>query len=317
MSKTKPIAGVIPIRSLVGTTGTFTGICRVASLAAEPRCWAPPFHRAALVDASGALTCYGWPGEFAVNGQPEPLDIVEVSGVARVFNGKVIADLKTMSLVTTTVDSNVALELLPVTAAPVPTLIPRLVSAVSQISDPHLRRFVLSVLAEREVAENFLRVPGSCGFHHAEPGGLLQHSLEVVEPILVWPGLDQETRDLAAAAALFHDIGKIRTIKPDGGSTELGGLVSHESLNLVICEPALRALEIAWRNGCYAIMHILTAGMGRYAYDRKMLASHLVGVADRVSSEGSAQSLAFAKAEDWRRFVRHDGKTYWRVASNR
>ena len=140
---------------------------------------------------------------------------------------------------------------------------------------------MLSVLAEREVAANFLRVPGSCGFHHAEPGGLLQHSLEVVEPILVWPGLDQETRDLAAAAALFHDIGKIRTIKPDGGSTELGGLVSHDSLNLVICEPALRALEMTWRNGCYAIMHILTAGMGRYGYDRKMLASHLVGVADR------------------------------------
>jgi len=222
-----------------------------------------------------------------------------------------------MSALTTTVDHNVALQLLPVTATPVPTLIPRLVGAVSQISNPHLRRFVLSVLAEREVAANFLRVPGSCGFHHAEPGGLLQHSLEVVEPILVWPGLDQETRELAAAAALFHDIGKIRTIKPDGGSTELGGLVSHDCLNLSICGPALRELEMAWRNGCYAIMHILTAGVGKYGYDRKMLASHLVAVADRVSSAGNAQRLAFANAEDWQRFVRHDGHTYWRAASTR
>jgi hypothetical protein len=64
-------------------------------------------------------------------------------------------------------------------------------------------------------------------------------------------------------------------------------------------------------------MHILTAGMGRYGYDRKMLASHLVAVADRVSSAGNAQRLAFAKAEDWQRFVRRDGHTYWRVASTR
>lgn len=317
MSKTNPSATVIPIKSVVGTTGAFSGICRVASQSAEHRSWAPPFHRAELVDASGTLTCYGWPGEFTVEGQPEPLDLVEVSGVARIFNGKVIADLKTMALVTTTVNPSVALELLPVSSAPVPTLIPRLVSVVSQISNPVLRRFVLSVLAEREVAANFLRVPGSCGFHHAEPGGLLKHSLEVVEPILVWPGLDQETRDLAAAAALFHDIGKLRTIKPNGGSTELGGLVSHESLNLLICERALRQLEMEWRSGCYAIMHILTAGTGRYGYDRKMLASHLVGVADRVSSEASAQGLAFAKAGDWQRFVRHVGHTYWRVAPHR
>ncbi len=308
---------ILPLASLVGTSGTFAGICRLATLTAESRCWAPPFHRAELVDASGTLTCYGWPGDFTVTGRPEALDIVEVSGVARVFNGKVIADLKTMSLPATVIDPNIALQLLPVTAIPVPALVPRLLGAVSQISNPHLRRFIHSVLAEREVAGNFLRVPGSCGFHHAEPAGLLKHSLEVVEPILVWPGLDQETRELAAAAALFHDIGKIRTIKPDGGSTELGGLVSHDSLNLVICGRALQELEVAWRSGCYALMHILTAGAGRYGYDRKMLASHLVAVADRASSEGSAQRLAFAKAEDWQRFTRHNGHTYWRVKATR
>ncbi len=315
MSNAEAMANILPIASMDGNSGTFAGVCRLASLAAEPRSWAAPFHRVVLVDASGTLTCYGWPGEFTVDGRPEPFDIVEVSGAARIFNGKVIADLKTMSLVTTNVDHNIALQLLPVTAAAVPALIPRLAGVVSQISNQHLRRFVLGVLAEREVAANFLRVPGSCGFHHAEPGGLLQHSLEVVEPILTWPGLDQETRDLAATGALFHDIGKIRTIKPDGRSTELGGLVSHESLNLLLCERALRELEHAWKSGSYAIMHILTAGTGRYGYDRKMLASHLVGVADRVSSVGNAQRLAFATAADWQRFVRHDGNTYWRVAS--
>ena len=93
MSNAKATATILPIASLDGNSGSFAGVCRLASLAAEPRSWAPPFHRVEVVDASGTLTCYGWPGEFTIDGQPEQFDIVEVSGATRIFNGKAIADL--------------------------------------------------------------------------------------------------------------------------------------------------------------------------------------------------------------------------------
>ena len=75
-------------------------------------------------------------------------------------------------------------------------MIPRLLSAINQINDPHLKRFVNRMLGDKEIAEPFMRLRGSSRHHHAFSGGLLLHSIEVVEIILRMPNLDTQTREL-------------------------------------------------------------------------------------------------------------------------
>lgn len=153
-------SAALRLDSIRGSTGCFTGTFRISSLSAVPRAYGQPFHRAELVDVSGTLTCYGWPGEITILGRPKELDAVTVTASARVFNGKVIADLRRVELVASGLATDLALQLLPASRCPVPLVVPRLVAAIGKITDPDLLRLVYTVLSMNEVATELLRVPG-------------------------------------------------------------------------------------------------------------------------------------------------------------
>lgn len=301
----------MPIASITGTTGPFTGIFRLAELTRVPRGTRPPYHVVQLADSSGTLVGYGWDESFRLNGQPALLDIVEVSGVARVLGGRVVADIRALGAPAAVVDLRQAPFLLPVNICPMPALIPRLLAAISQIQNAHLRRFVNRMLGDKEIAAPFMRLPGSANHHHAFPAGLLLHSIEVVEIALSMPNLDPQTRDICIVGGLFHDIGKIRTLNI-GGSSLLGCLVSHEHLTLSICQKALNELEAAWPDGAYTLMHVWTAKMTPYAYERKTPAAHIIAAADRISSESAKHGAAFDQLPPWQRLTKFEDDWYWK-----
>ena len=315
MQPQQPVPSVCgQIASITGITGPFTGIFRLAELTRVPRGARPPYHVIQLVDSSGTLVGYGWDESFRLNGQPAFLDIVEVSGVARVLGNRVVADIHALGAPAAVVDLRQAPFLLPVNICPMPALIPRLLAAVGQIQNPHLRRFVNRMLGDKEIAGPFMRLRGSAHHHHAFPAGLLLHSIEVVEIALSMPNLDMQTRDICIVGGLFHDVGKIRTLNI-GGSSLLGCLVGHEHLTLSLCKKALDELEAAWPDGAYTLMHVWTAKMTPYAYERKTPAAHIIAAADRISSEGAKHAAAFDKLPAGQRFTKFEDDWYWRPLS--
>lgn len=301
----------LPIASITGATGPFTGIFRLAELTRVPRGTRRPYHVIQLVDSSGTLDGYGWDESFRLNGRPAFLDIVEVSGVARVLGNRVVADIHALGAPAAVVDLRQAPFLLPVNICPMPALIPRLLAAISQIQNAHLRRFVNRMLGDKAIAEPFMRLRGSAHHHHAFPAGLLLHSIEVVEIALGMPNQDAQTRDICIVGGLFHDVGKIRTLSI-GGSSLLGCLVGHEHLTLLICKRALDELEAAWPDGAYTLMHVWTAKMTLYAYERKTPAAHIIAAADRISSEGAKHAAAFDELPAWLRLTQFNDDWYWR-----
>lgn len=301
----------LPIASITGDTGPFMGIFRLAELSIVPRGTRPPYHHIELVDSSGTLVGYGWDKSFRLNGRPAFLDIVEVYGVARVFGGRVVADIHVLGAPAAVVDHRGAPLLLPVNICPMPSLIPRLLRVIDQIKDANLKRFVNRILGDKEIAAPFMKVRGSSHHHHAFPAGLLLHSIEVVEIVLGMPRLDTQTRDFCIVGGLFHDIGKIRTLNI-GGSSLLGCLVSHEHLTLSICKKALEELEAAWPDGAYTLMHVWTAKRTPYAYERKTPAAHIIAAADRISSEGAKHAAAFDNLPPWHRLREFEDDWYWR-----
>ncbi len=114
-----------------------------------------------------------------------------------------------------------------------------------------LRRFVGQVLIDPAIGIPFLRAKAAGRYHHAFRGGLLLHSVEMLDlvPALanrLMPGRE-EAAALTQVALLFHDLGKIHTVGEGDTqrpvlSSSLPGLC-HEALTLQLLHPHLKALE--------------------------------------------------------------------------
>ena len=88
-----------------------------------------------------------------------------------------------------------------------------LISKINSIQNEQLKKFLLN-LFEHELKDKFKKHPGAMMIHHNWLGGLLEHTLEVIEycetSIKLNPELD---KDLLLAGAILHDIGKIEELK--------------------------------------------------------------------------------------------------------
>jgi 3'-5' exoribonuclease len=80
---------------------------------------------------------------------------------------------------------------------------------IQSIKDIHMK-ILLNRIFSAEVRGGFFKATAAKTIHHNYSGGLLEHTLEVVDLCMhaspVFPGLN---RDLLVAGALLHDIGKI------------------------------------------------------------------------------------------------------------
>src|SRR3546814_7913564 len=75
-------------------------------------------------------------------------------------------------------------------------------------------------------------MPASAKHHHARPGGLAVHSLEVAEDLAGHIGLSDTERDLGVAGALLHDIGKVWSYTPDMFPNSANLAMGHELIGL-------------------------------------------------------------------------------------
>jgi hypothetical protein len=173
---------------------------------------------------------------------------------------------------------------------------------------PELAHFISQVFSDRELTTAFFTRPASERHHHAWPGGLAEHSLEVasrVETMLAH--VTEQERWLASAAGLLHDLGKIRTHQDDGRRTATGYVMKHEELTLELIAPALKSLDKSWPDGANALRYLLVGMTKAAAEKRPWLPSLMVvQVADRMSAAEDARRQAFVNRPDWQRFATLD-----------
>ena len=88
-----------------------------------------------------------------------------------------------------------------------------LVQSLNAISNRHVRRFIIDVLLNSNTALGLLTVPASCRHHHAYPGGLLEHTVDMLMDFEQHQpsSLDQVVVDVMRAMIVVHDIGKTVT----------------------------------------------------------------------------------------------------------
>jgi 3'-5' exoribonuclease len=164
--------------------------------------------------------------------------------------------------------------------------LPRLIDRVSRIRFQPLQFFINNVILENKVMLPFIRNPASLRHHHNVQGGLLSHSLAVVD--LISKEFKQGTieYDVAVTAALLHDIGKTQTLTDNFGRTAIGSIVDHEALTLEICASQLTSLSIEHPHVANQLRHAWTCGSpnARYGFKPRTRVATELQRADNLSS---------------------------------
>jgi len=151
-------------------------------------------------------------------------------------------------------------------------------SRVKQILRGIENRDLLALLAkfvnDDAFAARFKKAPAARSNHHAYLGGLLEHTLSVLElAVLVLPRYPQVSRDLVLAGVFVHDAGKTAELSCETSFdyTDEGQLVGH------IVQAAIwvqeKAREIERETGrpfpadvLTALQHIIVSHHGRYEF---------------------------------------------------
>ena len=121
-------------------------------------------------------------------------------------------------------------ELLKHTTKNVPEMLVRLKEILGMIRDKDLQLLMQAFLDDAEMMKRFSIAPAAAQMHHAWIGGLLEHTLSLMElAVLICPRYADIDQDLVLAGLFLHDIGKTVELSYATGFdyTDFGRLVGH------------------------------------------------------------------------------------------
>ena len=101
---------------------------------------------------------------------------------------------------------------------------------LATIQSPDLKRLVDSFLADHELMKQFCAAPAAMMMHHAYLGGLLEHTLGMLQVAqAIFPLYPKIQKDLVLSAIFLHDIAKTKELsyKICFSYTDTGQLLGH------------------------------------------------------------------------------------------
>jgi putative nucleotidyltransferase with HDIG domain len=206
------------------------------------------------------------------------------------------------------------IDLLPSALCPYPFLVEMLAEMIDRLRIPALRDFLTRVLCDPKLRDGFLTAPASAAAHHNRPGGLIQHSMQVARLVASMAALSDKERELGVAAALVHDIGKLRIYGHADNHSHLGAMLHHDALTLEMLANPLLELERRWPDGALALRHLLAAAPERKSFSDRI--EQRVGLvlrfADQWSSHNDKNCRAFRAANKRHGIAWFGRQRFWR-----
>jgi 3'-5' exoribonuclease len=202
-----------------------------------------PYLSVELRDRTGTLPGRAFREVDRLAARFEKGDAIRVSGRVERFRGELVAEIDDIrALEDKELDPA---DFLPSAYRDPDELAGFLEHLAGEVYDPALRGVVQKVLFSEPVATEFRKAPCTRAGHHAYLGGLVEHTVAVAtlvgEVCQLHPRLDS---DMLMAAALVHDVGKVRefTYGAEFGISEEGRLLGHLAIGAEIVGGAAAGL---------------------------------------------------------------------------
>ncbi|MCX7633614.1 MAG: HD domain-containing protein [Turneriella sp.] len=250
-----------------------------------------PFLRLVLADATGHMPAIYFASTAELKRVAEivrPGKVVRVQGIVEDFHGVRQIKLQRVELAAETDELSRFQARTPQNRR---QMYAEMRQLISSIAANELREVCTLFLRDRAFMRLFIEAPASRQVHHAYIGGLMEHTLHVMQLVAsfakIFPHAD---RDLLIAGAFLHDIGKTEEYNflfSHYDYSEAGRLKGHtllgyekltEKLRLVKIHPLTRA----------KLEHVVLAHQGRRIWgaieEPRFLEAYLVHAADAIDA---------------------------------
>jgi len=165
-------------------------------------------------------------------------------------------------------------DFLPTTPQDVEALWERTKTILRTLENADLKALIGRFVNDGDFQAGFKRAPAATQNHHAYLGGLLEHTLNMLElALLVTPRYPQVSRDLVLAGIFLHDAGKVQELAYDTNIqyTNEGNLIGHLVQAVLWVHEHARQLEQETGRSFpseieTALEHIILAHHGKYEF---------------------------------------------------
>ncbi len=227
-----------------------------------------PYDNVILQDKTGTIDAKVWDPNSAGIADFDALDYIEVYGDVNSFQGALQVNVKRIRRCQEG-EFNPA-DYLPVSSKNIDEMYKELLGLIGKTQNTYLKKLLESFFVQDEAFIKAFRMSSAAKtVHHGFVGGLLEHTLSVAKmceyfcqsyPIL--------KRDLLVAAALCHDIGKVKELSlfPENDYTDDGQLLGHIVMGAEMIGEKARAIPGFPPVLEAEMKHCILAHHGEYEY---------------------------------------------------
>lgn len=256
-----------------------------------------PYENVILQDKTGTLDAKIWEPNSAGISEFDALDYIEVYGEVNSFQGALQVNVKRIRLCQEgEYDPS---DYLPVSSKDIEGMYGELLGYIDSIENAWVKKLLNAFFREDEqFIKAFKKSSAAKAIHHGFVGGLLEHTLGVVKlcdyyctayPIL--------KRDLLLAAAMCHDIGKIRELSlfPENNYTEEGQLLGHIVMGAEMVAQKIYGIEGFPLLLASEIKHCILAHQGKYEYGSPKIPALVEAMALYYADDTDAKMETFTE----------------------
>ena len=226
-----------------------------------------PYLSLRLTDRTGEIDGRIWDNAVDFVSLFEPDDFIKVRAEVDEFQGTL--QLRILKL-RKCLEEEIRLDdFLPKTPRNIEEMLAELRNIASQINHPFLRKLLDAFFADEDFLKKFKLAPAAKAVHHVYIGGLLEHTLSVVQLILlIGPRYKGINQDLLITGGILHDIGKISELSFDRSFdyTDPGRLLGHIILTVQMIEEKIRRIPEFPEELSTLLEHIVLSHHGDYAF---------------------------------------------------
>ena len=231
------------------------------------------YIHAVLADRSGQVLARVWQASEAMFTSMPTGGFMRIKGRTENYKGALQFIIEAMRPIADDEEVDLS-DFLPHTDRDVDEMWARMVEILGGIKNEFVAELIGQFLADDELVRRFKTAPAAVQMHHAYLGGLLEHTLAVLEmALLVIPRYPKVSLDLVLAGVFLHDLAKTAELRYDTNFTftDGGQLVGHIVQAVIWIE--LKAAAAAKKLGKplpneikYVLQHIVLAHHGRYEF---------------------------------------------------
>lgn len=226
-----------------------------------------PYLNLKLKDKTGELDGKVWDNAIEFDQQFKKGDIIAIDGRANTYKNSI--QISVAGIQKCNWEDVEPADYLPAAKGDIDAMYNKLLSHIETIQNKPLYDLLCSFFKDENTAQLFRRAPAAKGFHHIYLGGLLEHTLSVVQLLVkVAEHYTYLDRDMLIAGGLLHDIGKIYEFSYNQliEYSDEGRLIGHIVMGVEMIDKKIAAVPDFPDRLALELRHIILSHHGEFEY---------------------------------------------------